>query len=239
MGTAINSKKLESLLTVARGFGDWSNKVVFIGGKVLGLYLTDPAAPEHRPTEDVDCLISVPGIGMLLGWEDFLKNQGFTKADPLQSPATHWYYQGHRVHLLPPNPELLGFENHWFEEGLFHARSQPLVEGLTIRIFTPVYYLSTKLEAMFARGWHDLRQSEDFQDLIYLIEGRPEIEGEVDSAFYEVRDYIRLSFQSLLRHPQLREGLYYAFPLPQSRNRVEHLIGKLASLADRNLVATG
>ena len=32
-------------------------KVVFVGGSVAELYAEDPAAPDIRPTMDVDCVI--------------------------------------------------------------------------------------------------------------------------------------------------------------------------------------
>jgi hypothetical protein len=45
------------LETVAAGFGELLEKVVFVGGIVTSLYMDSPSASEPRPTEDVDCVV--------------------------------------------------------------------------------------------------------------------------------------------------------------------------------------
>jgi hypothetical protein len=47
------------LMTVAEGLRDLLDEVVFVGGAVVGFYATNSAAPEMRPTDDVDCVIEV------------------------------------------------------------------------------------------------------------------------------------------------------------------------------------
>ncbi len=47
------------LQTVAKGLEELKNEVVFVGGVVVQLYATDPAAAEIRPTKDVDCVIEL------------------------------------------------------------------------------------------------------------------------------------------------------------------------------------
>ena len=36
--------------------GELNNKVVYVGGAVVSLYVNDPAAEEPRPTKDIDLL---------------------------------------------------------------------------------------------------------------------------------------------------------------------------------------
>jgi len=38
-------KNLEMLVEIAKGLGHLREKVVFVGGSTVALYLTDPAAP--------------------------------------------------------------------------------------------------------------------------------------------------------------------------------------------------
>lgn len=52
------SKNLEMLALVAKGFGPLKDKVVFVGGATIDLYL-DAAAPEARATDDVDCVVEI------------------------------------------------------------------------------------------------------------------------------------------------------------------------------------
>jgi hypothetical protein len=50
---------VEMIRIVAQGLGDLRSEVAFLGGAILGLIITDPAAREARPTEDVDLVIEV------------------------------------------------------------------------------------------------------------------------------------------------------------------------------------
>ncbi|HNK45699.1 MAG TPA: hypothetical protein PKL17_13000 [Pseudomonadota bacterium] len=47
------------LETVARALGSFTQEVVFVGGATVSLYLQNPASPEVRPTDDVDCFIEL------------------------------------------------------------------------------------------------------------------------------------------------------------------------------------
>jgi len=224
-------RTLHMLQTVASGFGDWIGKVVFIGGAVLEHYLTDPAAPACRPTEDLDCLINAPGQAFVYEWDSYLQKRDFRKLKQEGELAFYWEYQGIRIHLLPPYPEMVGFENRWFEEGLFHARYISLPSGLKVRMFTPVYFLATKLEALRHRGWDNLRLSEDFEDIMLLVAHRPELFDEVSKAFHEVRTSIQGHLQELLAHPELEEGLYNTLPYEAGPEYIAQLIYTVRKLA--------
>jgi hypothetical protein len=50
---------LEMLEVTAEGLQDLLEEVVFVGGATVALYATDPAAPEARPTDDVDLVIEI------------------------------------------------------------------------------------------------------------------------------------------------------------------------------------
>ena len=49
----------ESLLVVARALGDLREEVVFVGGAVVGMLLSDPAAARPRSTDDIDTIVEV------------------------------------------------------------------------------------------------------------------------------------------------------------------------------------
>jgi len=44
------------IIHVAKSLGDLRKKVVFVGGCATGLFITDPAMPEVRATQDVDVM---------------------------------------------------------------------------------------------------------------------------------------------------------------------------------------
>jgi hypothetical protein len=55
----MNRTNREHLIIVEQALGEISDKVVFLGGAVVNLYAQDPAAPESRPTMDVDCITEI------------------------------------------------------------------------------------------------------------------------------------------------------------------------------------
>jgi hypothetical protein len=54
---------------------------VFVGGATLGLWITDPAAPEPRPTKDVDLIVEVASRG---GFHEF--ESACAPADCVRTP---------------------------------------------------------------------------------------------------------------------------------------------------------
>ncbi|MDP3427388.1 MAG: hypothetical protein Q8S17_08425 [Humidesulfovibrio sp.] len=54
---------VDNLVTTARLLGELTDEVVFVGGAATGLLLTDPAAPDVRPTLDLDDFLDgLPGF---------------------------------------------------------------------------------------------------------------------------------------------------------------------------------
>ena len=51
--------QLKSLQLVAMRLAHLREEVVFVGGMIRGLLITDPAAPSPRPTDDVDIVAGV------------------------------------------------------------------------------------------------------------------------------------------------------------------------------------
>jgi hypothetical protein len=49
----------DAVLVVARHLGDLRERVVFVGGMIRSLLVTDPAAGRARPTDDVDLIVDV------------------------------------------------------------------------------------------------------------------------------------------------------------------------------------
>jgi len=48
---------------VAEALQNLKNKVAFVGGAIVRLYVDDPAADEIRPTQDIDITLNVLGLG--------------------------------------------------------------------------------------------------------------------------------------------------------------------------------
>ena len=92
------------LWTVARSLGDILGEVVFVGGMIRELLITDPAAGAARPTQDVDCIVNA------VSWVDYarlserLRARGFSHCTDDGAPLCRWIVQGVRVDLMPIDP---------------------------------------------------------------------------------------------------------------------------------------
>lgn len=228
----MSAKHHEHIQLVAEGFGDRLKQIVFVGGGILDVYVTDRAAPPARPTQDIDCIINVDALFDLFRWEPWLEERGFEKANHQDKPALNWNYKGVRVNLAPLNPEMGGYTNRWFEEGVFHARAHRLPNDRLIRIFTPAYFIAAKIEAFIHRGEGDFRNSEDFEDLVYLLDNRSEIHNDLTQAFHEVRRYIKGHFARFLAHPDFEEGLVYALPFGADEVHLDKIRSIMAAVAE-------
>jgi hypothetical protein len=63
---------VELVERVALALAELRSEVVFVGGAITGLLLTDPAAPSISSTKDVDVIVSVTTyadyLGRLVHW---------------------------------------------------------------------------------------------------------------------------------------------------------------------------
>ena len=63
---------------------------------------------------------------------------------------------------------------------------------------TAPYFLATKLAAFDARGKGDFMMSHDMEDIIAVIDGRPELATELHGVEVGLRDYLAGRFAELL-----------------------------------------
>ena len=71
------SHNIEMLGIVAQGLKGLKEKVVFVGGATVDLFITDPAAPATRATVDVDCVVELGGRIEYYALEEELRALGF------------------------------------------------------------------------------------------------------------------------------------------------------------------
>ncbi|TLX69521.1 hypothetical protein FAS41_30750, partial [Pseudomonas nicosulfuronedens] len=102
------------------------------------------------------------------------------------------------VDVMPSDASVLGYANRWFVDGLANARKFSLPNGRSIQIFEPSYFLATKLEAFSGRGNGD-PYHKDVEDMVILIDGRPELQAEIALCTAELRQYIADGITSLMK----------------------------------------
>jgi hypothetical protein len=109
--------------------------------------------------------------------------------------------------LMPTNEKILGFSNPWYADAITSAVPHELEAGLTIRVVTPPYFCATKLAAFHGRGQDDYVGSHDLEDLIALVDGRPELTAEIREAKADVCAYLAREIRDLLANERFFDAL--------------------------------
>ncbi len=156
---------------VANGLGFLLDRVVFVGGATMALYVDDPASSNPRPTEDVDCVIEIATTKDFYSLESELRSLGFRNELGEGAPICRWSYKGIVVDVMPTDKTILGFSNTWYEPGMKNAQKVKLPSGISISIFTLPYFIASKFEACLDRGAGNLRFSSDFEDIVFVLDG--------------------------------------------------------------------
>jgi len=127
-----NDPNIVMLDIVAERLGDdLCESLVFVGGAVAGLLITDPAQPAIRPTEDVDLLAQVVARQEYYGLEAQLRARGFQQDMRADAPICRWLVAGVTVDVMPTLPDVLGFSNRWYPLASTTAWISALPSGRT------------------------------------------------------------------------------------------------------------
>ena len=227
------SDNIDMLQTVADGLEELKDEIVFVGGAVAELYADDPASSDIRPTQDVDCTIELSSYKEHTELEEDLRTKGFANDTSQGAPICRWIYQDIKVDVMPTDENVLGFNNQWYTGGVGNKISKTLPDGTEIFVFPPEYYLASKFEAHNDRGGNDLRQSHDFEDIIYILDNCTSILEDIRNADEDVKNYLKTECESLLENDGLSEGIESALPYGSDSERVEiieTLIFEIAAL---------
>jgi predicted nucleotidyltransferase len=193
---------LVTLEIVAAALGELCDEFVLVGGCSVGLLISDPASPPVRETIDVDLVAEVTNINEYYGLQDKLRGCGFTQ-NVEQDHLCRWVKGALKLDVMPSNDKVLGHStNRWYSEAVITARQIKLSNGIGLRVISPPLFLATKLEAFYDRGNGDYGASHDLEDIINVVDGRPELNDEVQAATETVRDYLRGEFDDLLADPR-------------------------------------
>lgn len=229
-----NDPNIALLNIVADHLGDvLCEEVVFVGGAVAGLLITDPAMPSIRPTEDVDLIVEAVTLRDYHQVEQTLRARGFEQDLRPAAPICRWCVGSVTVDVMPTLETILGFSNQWYPLALATALPIALPSGRHIRIIAAPVFLATKLEAFDGRGNADFLFSHDLGDLLAVVDGRDALIGECRNSSPELKTYLAERFRSLLAKPSFVEALAGHLPGDAaSQERLPELEAKLRLIAD-------
>jgi predicted nucleotidyltransferase len=217
---AAAATKLEPLL----------DQIAFVGGCVTGLLLTDPAAAFVRPTLDVDAIVAIGSYAEFTFLEDRLRELGFHQPHAEGAPVCRWMSGDLILDLMPTDSSILGFSNRWYIPALKNAQ-RIRIDAYEIRVITAPYFLATKLEAFHGRGKNDFRMSHDLEDIVTVLDGRPELVDEVRLAPADLQKYLSDQFGDLLSNRDSLEALPgHLLPDAASQQRLGLVLKRMKQL---------
>lgn len=197
---------LKLLEAVVERLGPLTADLVFIGGSVAGLLITDEAAPPPRPTTDVDVIVEAT---TLLQYEEVktrLRGCGFEE-DPTAAHMCRWTDGTALLDVMPTSEKLLGFTNPWYAPAMTHSERRTLPNGAVLRCASAPYFVATKLVAFHDRGKGDYYASHDLEDLTAVVNARLALADEIAQADDDVRTFIEGEFSALIETPDFLQAL--------------------------------
>ncbi len=183
------------------------NRMAFVGGCVTGLLVSDPIVRETiRATKDIDLIVDVIGFADYVRLQESLRKRGFRESMN-EEVICRWSLDDLTVDIMPTDENILTFSNRWYPDAIRSAFGHEIRTGTKIHIVSPPFFLATKIEAFLGRGDGDFLASRDIEDILTLLDGRPEVEVEIAAQNMEFRQYIAGHFSDFLSESSFEYAL--------------------------------
>ncbi|ASK95921.1 hypothetical protein XcvCFBP7112P_06300 [Xanthomonas citri pv. vignicola] len=207
MAMRSDDPNLPHLLVIADALGELCGHVVFLGGAVVGLLVSDPLAESVRATYDVDAVVNLDWA-RFRGIEARVESQGFAR-EMRSGVVCRWVHQASGVlfDLMPVDAGVLGFSNRWYAHAVETAQVVALSDRLSIRLVTATAFVATKLEAFVTRGNSDFLSSHDLEDVLNVVDGRAELVEELAVEHADLRQWVADVFAGLVDNPAFVNAL--------------------------------
>lgn len=200
---------IELLNHAAELLGDLCQEVVFLGGAVVGLLLTEKGGLPPRVTKDVDVAIEVgSSILDLHALDRRLLDLGFR--NDMEGPTCRYLHGDTVMDVIPVDAETTAGVNPWYPLAIATAWPHTLRNGISIKVIDPVCFLGTKMRAFRSpsREHHDdIFLSRDFSDVVRVIDGRATIVAEAAEADAGLNTFLKEQFGAVLENGYLEEAL--------------------------------
>jgi predicted nucleotidyltransferase len=160
----------EPLIAAARALRPLLKELVFVGGSVTGVLITDEGAGDPRGTLDVDAIAAIHSYAAYAAFGERLRAHGFNEDTNEEAPTCRWINQQIVLDVMPLEAKILGFSNRWYGPAMEAALTKILSDDIEVRIVTAPFFVATKVEAFKGRGKGDFF-SRDLEDLVTVVNG--------------------------------------------------------------------
>jgi predicted nucleotidyltransferase len=214
---------------VAIGLDYLRKQVVFVGGAVVNLLITDPASPPARVSMDVDVIIEIASQIEYHKLRGPLTSLGFKEDSTGEPPLIcRWNIDGIKVDIMPTDENILGFSNEWYVDAIETADWVNITEELSIRRISGPSFLMTKFAAFNDRGGGDYVGSPDIEDVIAVLDGRTEIIDEIINSHLKLKTSLIKTFKDLLQEEEFADSVLGHLP---DRERYPTIIKRIQTIA--------
>jgi predicted nucleotidyltransferase len=186
-----------------RRLGRLREQFVLVGATVLELWLDPDEMIGVRVTLDVDFVVRLNSVPEVNELGDELRRLGFKNAP---GHIDRWMLDGIQVDIV----DSMGFHgsvNRWYEEAIDRSVRRDLGDGSEIRVITPPYFVATKLEAFLSRGKQNYYDAPDLEDVLMLLERRPETADEIGLCPLPLRQFVAQTVSGLLKNSEFMNAL--------------------------------
>ncbi len=217
----INLKVVEK---VAISLEELNKDVIYVGGAVVSLYVTDEGAEQPRPTKDIDISVQISTYSQMDELREKLALKNIYPA-PTEKIMYRYSYEDILIDFIPFEETPLGPTNSWLKPGF--EKAYPInIGNIEIKILPVSLFLATKWEAFKSRG-SDPRTSHDFEDIIYIIDNNLEVVKDIRQANKDVQEFLKEMGNEILNHPSRNEIIECHINPYTAEERREIVINKL------------
>ncbi|MEJ1296577.1 MAG: hypothetical protein RPU34_00830 [Candidatus Sedimenticola sp. (ex Thyasira tokunagai)] len=228
----VQNPNLEILELAVKQLGALTDQMVFLGGCATGLLITDDAAPPIRVTRDVDTIVHVASLAQYHQLAEKLRDCGFVEDTSEDAPICRWVSDPVILDVMPTDSSILGFGNRWYVPAIEHAISVSLPSGQLLQMVSSPYFLITKLEAFDGRGEGDYVMSHDIEDIVAVLDGRPELIEEVQNTEVALIQVLAERFMGLLEDNRFMDSVPGHMPTDiASQSRIPLILERMEAIA--------
>ena len=219
----------EALYKAANLLQDLNNDFVYVGGRIVGLLITDVLEDDLRPTFDIDVAVEITGILAHYELEKKLRTLGFK---PEGTVNCRYLHGDTIIDVMHTDGKLQGLNTSWYQDGFNHAIMVNLKKDKSIKILNSVYFIASKLEAFNDRSYQkkDYWDCKDLEDIINVLNGRPELTDEIAASEKKVKHYIVSFIKELINNPKWFDAIKAIARQERSRIIVLNALKKIAHL---------
>jgi len=223
-----NTLNLDILLTVASGLGELIDRVVFVGGAVVELYVDEESGNSpFRPTNDVDFFVEIHTFAQLVNFQELLAQKQFYPASD-QNVICRFRYKEVLVDVMSTTEIGWAPANKWFASGYKSLQKIALNSEISISVLSFPYFLATKFAAYHDRA-SDPRTSQDFEDIVYVLDNRSKWYDEILNAPEDVKEFLINELQQLLKD-EMEEAIICHLSYYEQNERLSLIKEKILKL---------